>query len=402
MITSLQLTPTNAWAAYRLGVGDVLEIAVVGSPDLRYKTAVNIDGEIVFPLIGSLKVIGLSLLEVRNALGSALSTKMVRMRAADTRDSVSAITPEEVLVNIVEYRPIYLDGDISKPGEQAYRPNMTVRQAISAAGGYDITRFRMSNPVLELVDLRSQYEVFRSEIIQKEARVARLQAELDSKATFELKILPQSSTESVPLPQVRNFEAELLNARKVDHDREKSYLNNAIKQADARLSTLNAQQQQEGEGVRLDVAEFERVKGLLDKGQGTVIRVTDARRALLLSSTRQLQTSALATQVEVQRDELSRRLQKLDDDRHMNIMNELQTTSMELDAARSRLRAAQEKIVYVGTVRSELVRGTGGNPEIVVFRMGADGEEQITAGQDMLLKPGDIVQITLKSEPSER
>jgi polysaccharide export outer membrane protein len=172
MITSLQLTPTNAWAAYRLGVGDVLEIAVVGSPDLRYKTAVNIDGEIVFPLIGSLKVIGLSLLEVRTALGSALSTKMVRMRAADTRDSVSAITPEEVLVNIVEYRPIYLDGDISKPGEQAYRPNMTVRQAISAAGGYDITRFRMSNPVLELVDLRSQYEVFRSEIIQKEARVA--------------------------------------------------------------------------------------------------------------------------------------------------------------------------------------------------------------------------------------
>jgi polysaccharide export outer membrane protein len=201
---------------------------------------------------------------------------------------------------------------------------------------------------------------------------------------------------------VRNFEAELLNARKVDHDREKSYLNNAIKQADARLSTLNAQQQQEGEGVRLDVAEFERVKGLLDKGQGTVIRVTDARRALLLSSTRQLQTSALATQVEVQRDELSRRLQKLDDDRHMNIMNELQTISMELDAARSRLRAAQEKIVYVGTVRSELVRGTGGKPEIVVFRMGADGEEQITAGQDMLLKPGDIVQITLKSEPSER
>jgi polysaccharide export outer membrane protein len=42
-----------------------------------------------------------------------------------------------------EQRPVYLNGDVSRPGEQRYRLGLTVRQAIALAGGYHIMRFRM-------------------------------------------------------------------------------------------------------------------------------------------------------------------------------------------------------------------------------------------------------------------
>ena len=42
-----------------------------------------------------------------------------------------------------EQRPVYLNGDVSRPGEQRYRLGLTVRQTIALAGGYDIMRFRM-------------------------------------------------------------------------------------------------------------------------------------------------------------------------------------------------------------------------------------------------------------------
>jgi polysaccharide export outer membrane protein len=324
---------------------------------------------------------------------------MLRIRTADARDSVVPITSEDVFVNIVEYRPIFLDGDVSKPGEQAYRPNMTVRQAIAVAGGYDIASRRMNNSLIELADLRGQYEGLRSEIVQKQARIARLQAELDGKTTFNLITVGGGHVDAQALTRVRDIETNLLNAREADFNREKDYLRGALKQAEHRLSTLNAQQKQESEGVLLDAAELDRVKGLLDKGQGTVIRVTDARRALLLSSTRQLQTTALATQVEIQRDEFSRRLQKVDDARQIEVLKELQIENADLDAVKSRLKAVEEKLVYVEGARSGLVgESDSGKPELIIFRINERGEEQIEAGQDMLLLPGDIVHVTLRSK----
>ena len=50
---------------------------------------------------------------------------------------------------MAEYRPVYINGDVSKPGEYPYRPATTARQLVAVAGGYDIMRIRMNNPYLE-------------------------------------------------------------------------------------------------------------------------------------------------------------------------------------------------------------------------------------------------------------
>ncbi len=124
-------------------------------------------------------------------------------------------------------------------------------------------------------------------------------------------------------------------------------------------------------------------------------RVTDARRAVLLSSTRKLQSNAQLMQVKKQQDELARKLEKLDDQRRLDLLRELQDTSVKLNEIRERLQSVGEKLQYTAMVRSQLVRGAGNKAEIAIIRKGEKGPERIIASEDTELQPGDTVEVTL-------
>ena len=74
----------------------------------------------------------------------------------DGREDAIIIEPNDVIATVVEYRPIYVNGDVSKPGEHPYRPQMTVRQAVALSGGFDVLHATINNPYLEVADLRSE------------------------------------------------------------------------------------------------------------------------------------------------------------------------------------------------------------------------------------------------------
>src|SRR5437879_5782330 len=174
-----------ARSEYRLDVGDVLEISVAGVPDLRQRVPVQLDGSISYPLLGTFGVAGLPPSEVRAKIQAILPTKVFRQRMPDGRENVVVIEADQVTVSVVEYRPIYVNGDVSKPGEQTYRPLMTVRQAVALSGGYDLMRFRANNPFLEAADFRSEYESLWTEFAKEQSHIWRLKAELGDTETVD-------------------------------------------------------------------------------------------------------------------------------------------------------------------------------------------------------------------------
>ena len=124
-------------------VGDVLEISVSGVPELRQRAAVNADGEIFLPLLGGIKVIGLPLADVRSNVRELIQTRSSGGGPPRAMGASLPSIPMRLPSMWWEQRPVYLNGDVSRPGEQRYRLGLTVRQAIALAGGYDIMRFRM-------------------------------------------------------------------------------------------------------------------------------------------------------------------------------------------------------------------------------------------------------------------
>src|SRR5262249_27343300 len=124
----------RASAEYLLAPGDVLEITALGMPDLKQNTTIDVDGQAYFPVLGQMKAAGLSLPQLRNKARELVPRNVFRRRTQEGRDYPVIVTADEVNIDVAQYRPVYLDGDVAKPGAQAYRPGLTVRQAISLAG----------------------------------------------------------------------------------------------------------------------------------------------------------------------------------------------------------------------------------------------------------------------------
>jgi len=387
-----------ARAEYRLDVGDVLEIAVAGVPDLRQRVVVQLDGTISYPLLGTFAVAGLPPSEVRAKIRATLPTKVFRQRAPDGRENVVVIEPDQVTANVVEYRPIYVDGDVSRPGEQPYRPLMTVRQAVALSGGYEIVRFRMNNPFLESADQRSEYESLWTEFAKEQAHIWRLRTELGDEDNLDQKASRDAPIPASTIAQITRLEAEQLNSRQDDYLREKEFLQRGIKQADEHIGVLSEQLQKEEQGLQADTQDLQRVTDLFGKGAVPMPRITDARRALLLSSTRKLQTTAQWMYQRKQRDDVSRQLERLDAQRRMNLLQELQDAGVRLNQIRAKLQSVGEKLQYTTLMRSQLIRGIGGQPQITIVRRAEKGRERFVAEEDSELQPGDVVEVALRPE----
>lgn len=112
-------TPTTG---YTLGAGDKVHITVYGEDKLSGDYNVTSTGEISFPLIGNLKVIGTPIAQVQET---------IRARLAD-----GYIRDPRVTVEINTYRPFYILGEVNKPGQYPYSAGLTVQQAAAAAGGF--------------------------------------------------------------------------------------------------------------------------------------------------------------------------------------------------------------------------------------------------------------------------
>jgi protein involved in polysaccharide export with SLBB domain len=109
-------------AAYKLDVGDKVHITVFDEPDLTGDFDVNDQGIVSLPLIGQVHIAGMTLSEAQDFITQKYAANYL-------------INPR-VNVQILNYRPFYVIGEVKTPGSYAYVNGMTVLNAVALAGGY--------------------------------------------------------------------------------------------------------------------------------------------------------------------------------------------------------------------------------------------------------------------------
>lgn len=243
--------------------------------------------------------------------------------------------------------------------------------------------------------MRSQYISLWTQFAKEKARIWRIKVELGDSSQIDA-----ANMKDVPIPfstisEIVSTETEYLKTKESDYEREKAFLQHGVREGDDQIKVLPSQQKAEEEGYQTDLDELQKVNDLVGKGALVSPRVTDARRAVLNSATRKLQTQAQLMQVRTQKDEFKRKLEKLDDQRRIDLLRELQDASVALSETRGKLQSVGEKLQYTAMVRSQLVRGAGDEAEIAIIRKGKKGEERIVADEDAELQPGDTVEVAL-------
>jgi polysaccharide export outer membrane protein len=396
---SVQALHASVLSEYRLGTGDLIEITAIGTPELQRKAEVEPNGEVVLPLVGRTKAAGMTIAALQSRLREMLRSLVVRRRTEDGREYPLVVNSEEIIVGIAQYRPIYVNGDVAKPGEHKFRPGMTVRQALALAGGYDVMRFRSKDPFLESADLQSEYSSLWTDFAKEQVHILRLRAELADQTELDLSETAQTPVAPSIVSEIKRMALTQLAARNSNYHNHRRHLLDAITQEGQRISTLHGQLATERESAEADTAEFQRSKQNAQKGVIPASRLAEVRRLHLASSAQVLQTSAMIAQVERERQQLRIQLSSLEDRRKVDLLAELETAQVTLAMLRQRLQSVGEKLVYTGVVRSQLVRGKGGKPDLLVFRREEDEQDrQFVAGEETELLPGDVVEVSVRSE----
>ena len=120
---SAQTAPSASSADnYILGPNDRIRLKVYGESDITGEYEINNTGQVSIPLAGHIKAAGSTTRQLEKAIASALAKGIVR----DPR----------VNVEVAQYRPYYILGEVKKSGEYPYRVGLTVLDAVASAGGF--------------------------------------------------------------------------------------------------------------------------------------------------------------------------------------------------------------------------------------------------------------------------
>lgn len=154
-----QAPTPDSISAYTLGSGDKVRVTVFGHEDLSGEFEVDGSGNISLPLIRNVKAEGLTVRQLEQSITERLSPDYL-------------INPS-VSVEVLNYRPFYIYGEVTKPGSYPFVNGMTVVNAVAMAGGFtyrartgSVRIVRAGDPQRKPVDADKDTPVLPGDIIE--------------------------------------------------------------------------------------------------------------------------------------------------------------------------------------------------------------------------------------------
>jgi polysaccharide export outer membrane protein len=122
------VVPAAREQPYTLDAGDKLRVVVFGQDGITNSYTVDAGGKVNLPLIGAVTARGLTNQQLAGAIAARLKQGYVR--------------EPHVSVEVETYRPFFILGEVTTPGQYPYVANLTAETAIAIAGGFAPRAFK--------------------------------------------------------------------------------------------------------------------------------------------------------------------------------------------------------------------------------------------------------------------
>ena len=358
---------------------DRISIKIQGQPELSGDYRINDDQTISVPVVGRVSVAGLD----AAGLEKSLSERLARLIGREAY----------VTVEVTEYRPVFVSGYVSKPGTAPWKPGMTVLQAVTVSGG----AFRGADSSgIDGASTKLQRTIEDQKRVL--ATIARLSSE--QRGLDKIEIPPRL------IALVGRKEAqELIDAQQTSFQSRRSAteaqaagLQRAIALAKQEMESIKAQRARLSEQLQFRRKQFAQLKVLYDKQFLRIDRLTEEelRIADLEEKLASLGVSLSRTDgglVGYERD-----LGNLKQDRRALIDTDLM--KLERDAAQ-----LEVEIEAAGTLPRKITKplsdadAEGPKKDALIYeivRQDVSGPKTIPADRNALVKPGDMIVVTLQ------
>jgi polysaccharide export outer membrane protein len=389
LLATLVQFPTTAPAqefSYELSPGDQVRVTVFREADMSGEFRVDDSGILSVPGIGDVHTNGRTVSDLRKALVKALEAKH--------------FANPDVVVQMVQYAPVFVVGDVRNPGRYNFAPGMTARQLVAIAGGYG-AQTAASADSLYLLREQSRYRedlmVARERFSALAVRRARLFAERDSKQDFDVPNWLEKHVGRDRLDQIVATESNLLRIRLDEPATRSNLLRKQRGEIENEIEALEAQLVSVRQ-LKITVdAELKAIKQLRQQGIVANARVMELERLAVDTDLRINSTLATISQTQQDRTTVDLQLQKLDEDLRVRIAESLADTETELAIQSRRIAASTEFLGLTGGEASTERSGAQAHFDrtFIVARAGRDQTEVVTGGAPV--RPGDILTVVRES-----
>lgn len=370
---------------YRLSPGDVVTFDFLDDAEIPLTLTVASDGEVQFPLVGGVRVKGLTVTEALNALRNEYRSRKI-------------LNDPKIALNITTFRPIFVLGEVKSPGSFPYYPGLTVEQAIGLAGGVQTDVTNPSDKIVARARLRGEMDGADAEIVHEAIYAARLVAQLDKRKAVDIRDVPeiaQKFVENTSLTAVIEIEQRILDTDLRTTSSQVDILTKGISEAEQGLDILQKLEVQQKEVVDLNVADLERVSSLRKRELNTV---NDLMRSKTTTSNEKARLLEIYAEMSRSRRELGNlrlELAKLQADREKDILLKIQERYIAIKKLVAARQAAEEQFFLLN---SSTIEDSKKNKISLGYqiRRDTDGkQEAITASPLTEVLPGDVVAISI-------
>jgi len=307
------------------------------------------------------------------------------------RTKLGLVSAPETTIEIVNYPPIYVVGDVAKPGEYPYRAGFTVIQAFATSGGE--IRSDSARTSLEVTRLLGEIKASDQSILRSTARSARLEAEMND--AVELRFSQAVAEPNQFANEVFNQEKTIFAARKRAMEQQAKSLTELRDFLEKEISSLEEKLTNGEANIKSREAELANVAQLVARGIATATRQMDTERDLRLDQSQRLDLETAIMRARQEFSKAGRDLQALHDDRRSGAAVELQTERAL--TAKARLKRETDQKLLLETLSTNPSIADPDNAPAMTFRIMRREKGKLTefpASDTTTLMPGDVVKVT--------
>ncbi|HVH78646.1 MAG TPA: polysaccharide biosynthesis/export family protein [Stellaceae bacterium] len=391
--------PRAAMAAvgsdYRLGVGDELRIKVFewrsATGDVHEWTAltgdyeISADGGVALPLLGAVKAAGQTVGQLGDAISSNLQTRL------------NLTIRPEASIEIIQYRPFYILGDVNKAGAYAYRPSLTVLQAISLAGG----RYRVNDPAL-LLTTTGNLRVLRLQYNQLLARRARLQAELAEANTVAFPPELQRQQSDPNVAQLMQREQALFTTRRDALHAETDALNQLKSLLSGEVASLQDKMKNADQELALLKQELSSTTSLVQRGLAVAPREYEMRQSQFETLGRRLDLDTAALRAKEDIGKADQSIIELRDKTRNQTQADLADVEEKIPETAAQIAASASIVDHERGTGGADAAATAEDPPALclILRPSDSGTQQIQTDETAEIEPGDTIKVLRANDAS--
>jgi protein involved in polysaccharide export with SLBB domain len=385
----------NTTAAYELGPMDAITLRAViwNNAALTFQNidaisgtyTINSDGRVMLPIIGGVVAAGTVADDLAERVAVALMGRM------GSREAPS------VAIEVTSYRPVFVLGEVARPGEYDFRPGMRAVQLLALAGGY----YRLSEidgGRLELDSLRVSggLQELDVNLAMLHVRKTRLEAEAAGQTSFDVTDGLSHPGGAPALAGILAREREIFDTQRESHALEIESLESTQTLLERERTVLT----QKLEGIVHQVAIMAEAVGnleaLLERGLTRSPALLNSQRALFELEARELDAENQIFRASQSLTEVERDLNQVIQNKTRENLTQLQAINAEIDQMTAR-RETQRSVLAVTYSAASLLNADEAAELIPVFRIartvdGAFVTETVTS--DAVLRPLDTLEIS--------